>query len=231
MVRFAVVWRRFLLFGREKDESGVFLSFFRKSRPLYPPRAGAVASPPLSRRCLLPLDASIDRGDRDDGQRHERENGAQRETARADDDDGGLFSLSIFLQRLFPSSSLSPPLSPSSLPPWKQILAKKKTPDLEWKLTYVGSAESEKYDQVLDSVLVGPVFPGQYRFVFQVRIKRERDPKRERFFFFSSSSFFLSLALKKNPPFQKKTPKKLRPTPRTRPSSPPTTSSASPCSS
>ncbi|KAK9826207.1 hypothetical protein WJX81_008381 [Elliptochloris bilobata] len=39
--------------------------------------------------------------------------------------------------------------------------------DLEWKLIYVGSAESEKYDQVLDSVLVGPVYPGQYRFVFQ----------------------------------------------------------------
>lgn len=39
--------------------------------------------------------------------------------------------------------------------------------DLEWKLIYVGSAESEEYDQVLDSVLVGPVYPGQYRFVFQ----------------------------------------------------------------
>lgn len=39
--------------------------------------------------------------------------------------------------------------------------------DLEWKLTYVGSAENEKYDQVLDSVYVGPVAPGQYRFVFQ----------------------------------------------------------------
>eukprot|EP00890_Picochlorum_soloecismus_P001339 jgi/Picsp_1/2205/NSC_05669-R1_histone chaperone len=39
--------------------------------------------------------------------------------------------------------------------------------DLEWKLTYVGSAESEKYDQVLDSVFVGPVAPGQYKFVFQ----------------------------------------------------------------
>mmetsp|Transcript_11655 Transcript_11655/g.15846 ORF Transcript_11655/g.15846 Transcript_11655/m.15846 type:complete len:219 (-) Transcript_11655:119-775(-) len=39
--------------------------------------------------------------------------------------------------------------------------------DLEWKLTYVGSAENEKYDQVLDSVLVGPVVAGSYRFVFQ----------------------------------------------------------------
>lgn len=39
--------------------------------------------------------------------------------------------------------------------------------DLEWKLTYVGSAESEKYDQVLDAVFVGPVACGQYRFVFQ----------------------------------------------------------------
>ena len=42
--------------------------------------------------------------------------------------------------------------------------------DLEWKLIYVGNAESEAYDQVLDSVLVGPVYPGQYRFVFQVHI-------------------------------------------------------------
>ncbi|KAK2079592.1 hypothetical protein QBZ16_001987 [Prototheca wickerhamii] len=39
--------------------------------------------------------------------------------------------------------------------------------NLEWRLTYVGSAESEKYDQVLDTVFVGPVAPGQYRFVFQ----------------------------------------------------------------
>ena len=35
-------------------------------------------------------------------------------------------------------------------------------------MTWVGSADTEKYDQVLDSVLVGPVVPGQYRFVFQV---------------------------------------------------------------
>lgn len=40
--------------------------------------------------------------------------------------------------------------------------------DLEWKLIYVGSAEDEKYDQVLESVLVGPVNVGHYRFVFQV---------------------------------------------------------------
>ena len=39
--------------------------------------------------------------------------------------------------------------------------------DLEWKITYVGSAEDEKYDQVLDSVMVGPVTTGSYRFVFQ----------------------------------------------------------------
>lgn len=39
--------------------------------------------------------------------------------------------------------------------------------DLEWKIVYVGSAESDKYDQVLDTVFVGPVARGQYRFVFQ----------------------------------------------------------------
>ncbi|CAM6087192.1 unnamed protein product [Calypogeia fissa] len=39
--------------------------------------------------------------------------------------------------------------------------------DLEWKLTYVGSAEDEKFDQVLDSVLVGPISVGKYRFIFE----------------------------------------------------------------
>ncbi|WOH07658.1 hypothetical protein DCAR_0727091 [Daucus carota subsp. sativus] len=39
--------------------------------------------------------------------------------------------------------------------------------DLEWKLIYVGSAEDETYDQVLESVLVGPVNVGSYRFVFE----------------------------------------------------------------
>ncbi|CAA0832997.1 Histone chaperone ASF1B [Striga hermonthica] len=39
--------------------------------------------------------------------------------------------------------------------------------DLEWKLVYVGSAEDETYDQVLESVLVGPINVGNYRFIFQ----------------------------------------------------------------
>ncbi|XP_027099620.1 histone chaperone ASF1B-like [Coffea eugenioides] len=39
--------------------------------------------------------------------------------------------------------------------------------DLEWKLTYVGSAEDETYDQLLESALVGPINVGKYRFVFE----------------------------------------------------------------
>ncbi|KAJ7954181.1 Histone chaperone ASF1B [Quillaja saponaria] len=39
--------------------------------------------------------------------------------------------------------------------------------DLEWKLSYVGSAEDETYDQLLESVLVGPVNVGNYRFVLE----------------------------------------------------------------
>lgn len=42
--------------------------------------------------------------------------------------------------------------------------------DLEWKIIYVGSAESEEYDQVLDSVLVGPVPAGRHMFVFQASL-------------------------------------------------------------
>jgi len=41
--------------------------------------------------------------------------------------------------------------------------------DIEWKVTYVGSAESEEFDQELDSVLVGPINVGSYKIVVQVR--------------------------------------------------------------
>ena len=37
--------------------------------------------------------------------------------------------------------------------------------DIEWKLIYVGSAESDEYDQLLDSVLVGPMQVGGYKIV------------------------------------------------------------------
>lgn len=40
--------------------------------------------------------------------------------------------------------------------------------DLEWNLIYVGSAEDEKYDQILDTILVGPIPVGINKFVFQV---------------------------------------------------------------
>ncbi|XP_066298086.1 histone chaperone asf1b-like [Branchiostoma lanceolatum] len=39
--------------------------------------------------------------------------------------------------------------------------------DLEWKIIYVGSAETEVHDQVLNSALVGPVPAGRHMFVFQ----------------------------------------------------------------
>ncbi|XP_053211889.1 histone chaperone ASF1-like [Panonychus citri] len=39
--------------------------------------------------------------------------------------------------------------------------------DLEWKLIYVGSADSEEYDQILDCVYVGPVPEGRHMFLFQ----------------------------------------------------------------
>ncbi|KAK6199834.1 AAA ATPase cdc48 [Pestalotiopsis sp. IQ-011] len=39
--------------------------------------------------------------------------------------------------------------------------------DLEWKLTYVGSATSDQYDQELDSLLVGPIPVGVNKFIFE----------------------------------------------------------------
>ncbi|KAK0611552.1 ASF1 like histone chaperone-domain-containing protein [Immersiella caudata] len=41
------------------------------------------------------------------------------------------------------------------------------SPDLEWKLTYVGSAQSDNYDQELDSLLVGPIPVGVNKFIFE----------------------------------------------------------------
>ena len=39
--------------------------------------------------------------------------------------------------------------------------------DIEWKLIYVGSAESDHHDQLLDEVCVGPLQVGGYKIVFQ----------------------------------------------------------------
>eukprot|EP01092_Planopodium_desertum_P005412 TRINITY_DN2268_c1_g2_i1.p1 TRINITY_DN2268_c1_g2~~TRINITY_DN2268_c1_g2_i1.p1 ORF type:complete len:155 (+),score=20.09 TRINITY_DN2268_c1_g2_i1:390-854(+) len=41
--------------------------------------------------------------------------------------------------------------------------------DLEWKVIYVGSAESEDHDQVLDSALVGPIPVGHNKFTFKAK--------------------------------------------------------------
>jgi histone chaperone ASF1 len=38
--------------------------------------------------------------------------------------------------------------------------------DLEWKLIFVGSADSSEHDQILDTVYVGPVPEGRHKFVF-----------------------------------------------------------------
>jgi histone chaperone ASF1 len=50
----------------------------------------------------------------------------------------------------------------------KQVLARLKY-DLEFRLVYVGNADSSKYDQVLDHVQVGPLEVGLSRFVLKTR--------------------------------------------------------------
>lgn len=40
--------------------------------------------------------------------------------------------------------------------------------DIEWKVIYVGRAEDTKFDQTLDSVLIGPLQNGMMRFTFEV---------------------------------------------------------------
>ncbi|KAG6405602.1 hypothetical protein SASPL_133193 [Salvia splendens] len=61
--------------------------------------------------------------------------------------------------------------------------------DLEWKLIYVGSAEDKIYDQVLESMLVGRVNVGNYRFVFQA------DPSKFKRKILLERSLFLPLRL------------------------------------
>ncbi|XP_058809355.1 histone chaperone asf1 [Phymastichus coffea] len=39
--------------------------------------------------------------------------------------------------------------------------------DLEWKMIYVGCAETEEFDQILDTIYVGPIPEGRHMFVFQ----------------------------------------------------------------
>ncbi|KAF1988322.1 histone deposition protein Asf1 [Aulographum hederae CBS 113979] len=52
--------------------------------------------------------------------------------------------------------------------------------DLEWKLTYVGSATSSEHDQELDSLLVGPVPVGINKFEFTAEApKLQRIPNSE----------------------------------------------------
>lgn len=41
-------------------------------------------------------------------------------------------------------------------------------PDVEWRMVYIGSADDKSFDQELESVMVGPVTTGKYKFVFQV---------------------------------------------------------------
>jgi histone chaperone ASF1 len=40
--------------------------------------------------------------------------------------------------------------------------------DIEWKVIYIGSAEDDTYDQVLDSVLIGPLQVGSMKFILEV---------------------------------------------------------------
>ncbi|CBK22106.2 uncharacterized protein [Blastocystis hominis] len=39
--------------------------------------------------------------------------------------------------------------------------------DLEWRILYVGDHKSMEYDQILDSILVGPISRGTHKFCFQ----------------------------------------------------------------
>lgn len=72
-----------------------------------------------------------------------------------------MIQISISLQSLYPVSLFK--LNNNTI----DILL-----DLEWKMIYVGSAESEEFDQVLDTIYVGPIPEGRHMFVFQVKCQK-----------------------------------------------------------
>ncbi|KAI9361507.1 histone chaperone [Pilaira anomala] len=52
--------------------------------------------------------------------------------------------------------------------------------DLEWRMIYVGAAESSEHDQVLDSIMVGPIPVGTNKFIFSADApKIELLPKKD----------------------------------------------------
>lgn len=52
--------------------------------------------------------------------------------------------------------------------------------DIEWKVIYIGSSEDSKYDQILDSVILGPLQAGAMRFLFEADPpKIDKIPKDE----------------------------------------------------
>ena len=58
-----------------------------------------------------------------------------------------------------------PPKDPCSQLPDPLLLSHPS--DLIWKITYVGSAESNAYDQVLEEVAIGPIVIGTYEFILE----------------------------------------------------------------
>lgn len=47
--------------------------------------------------------------------------------------------------------------------------------DIEWKLIYIGKADDPKYDQELESIIIGPLLVGQMKFDFDTDFP---DPKK-----------------------------------------------------
>ena len=47
--------------------------------------------------------------------------------------------------------------------------------DLEFKIIYVGSAETIEFDQTLDQIVVDAVPKGQFKFMFQVIVLAVKD--------------------------------------------------------
>lgn len=90
--------------------------------------------------------------------------------------EGGAWSSSALYCTFCSVSNAFHALPGSASTLWHAVRHNNQHTDLEFKLIYVGSADDESKDQVLDEVLLGPVDTGNYRFVFQVAVPHPCHP-------------------------------------------------------
>ena len=72
---------------------------------------------------------------------------------------------SINILNIIPKTTINKFTDPFSFEIIFEVLSEL-TKEIEWKMIYIGSADDEKYDQILDTLEIGPLELGTMKFVF-----------------------------------------------------------------